>query len=57
MKNSFIMEAETVNEDTKFIIRNVAEQEVGEYIEKLLVNREARLRHTLREKECGHPSE
>ena len=51
------MEAETVNEDTKFIIRNVAEQEVGEYIEKLLVNREARLRHTLREKECGHPSE
>ena len=42
VKNSFIMETETVNEDTKFIIRDVAQQEVGEYIEKLLVKTEAR---------------
>ena len=34
--------AKTVNEDTKFIIRDVAQQEVGEYIEKLLVKTEAR---------------
>ena len=47
------MEAETVNEDTKFVTRDVAQQEVGGYIEKPLVKTEARLRHTLREKDGG----
>ena len=56
VKTSFIIEAETVNTGTKFIIRDVAQQEVGQYIEKLLVETEARPRHTLRKKECGRSS-
>ena len=36
-KNVFIMEAETVNAGTKFIIRDKAQQQVGERIEKQFV--------------------
>ena len=37
MKNAFIMEAETVNAGTKFIITDIAQQQVGEHIEKMFI--------------------
>ena len=37
VKNAFITEAETVNAGTKFIIGDIAQQQVGEHIEKWFV--------------------
>ena len=37
MKNAFIMEAEIVNAGTNFIIRDIAQQQVGGYLEKQFV--------------------
>jgi hypothetical protein len=34
VKNTFILEAEIVNAGTKFIIRDIAQQQVGEHTEK-----------------------
>ena len=36
-KNAFIMRTETVNAGTKFIIRDTAQQQVGEHTEKQFV--------------------
>ena len=53
MNNSFIMEAETVNAGTKFII--IAQQQVGEHTDKQFVKTEARQRCTPTEKGSGCP--
>ena len=37
MKNAFIMEVETVKAGINFIIRDIAQQQVGEDIEKQFV--------------------
>ena len=37
VKNAFITEAETVNAGTKFIIRDIAQQQVGEHRESWFV--------------------
>ena len=56
VKNTFIMVAETVNAGTKFIVRDIAQQQVGEHREIVyLVETEARQRLTPREKRCGCP--
>ena len=50
------MVAETVNAGTKFIVRDIAQQQVGEHREIVyLVEIEARQRLTPREKRCGCP--
>ena len=35
VKNAFLMEAKTVKTGTEFIIRDIAQQQVGEHTEKL----------------------
>lgn len=35
VKSAFVTEAETINASTKFIIRDIAQQQVGEHIDKL----------------------
>ena len=56
MKNTFITGAETVNAGTKFIIRDIAQQQVGARRETVrLVEIEARQRFPTGEKGCGHP--
>ena len=37
VNNAFIMEAEAVNSGTKYIIRDIAQQQVGEHIEKQFI--------------------
>ena len=57
MKNAFIMEAETINEGTKFLIKDI--EQVGEHTEKKMVctdEMKARQKCTPGEKEDG-PSE
>ena len=57
MINTFITEAETINEGTKFIIGDIAQQ-VEEHREKWFVKTGARQRCTRGEEGCGpSPSE
>ena len=42
MNNALITEAETINAGTKFIITDIAQEQVGEYTEKWFVKTEAR---------------
>ena len=51
VKNAFITEAETINVGAKFIIRDTAQQQVGQHREKWFVKTEARQRCTPGEKE------
>ena len=53
MKNTFITEAETINVCAKFIIRDTAQQQVGQHREKWFVKTEARQRCTPGEKGRG----
>lgn len=64
MKNAFITETETINAGTKFIIRDIAEQQVGEHTKKQFVQlrqkegRDAHLERkgvgVLSEEECSN---
>ena len=38
MKNASVTEAETVNAGTEFIVRHIAQQQVGEHTQKRLVS-------------------
>ena len=56
MKNAFVTKAKSVNDNTKFISRDIAQQQVGEHTEKVcLVKTEARQRCTPGEKGCECP--
>ena len=56
MKNVFITEEETINTGTKLIIRDIAQQQVGEHTEMLcLVKTEAGRKAHLERKAVGIP--